>query len=141
MTHIHKDEYTDYINEAISEERRESVESHLLACDMCITIYEKALEDNATRLPELHDSSTFTDDIMAKISTSKVEQNERKIRFYETTFLHYTIALALTVILMSSGVFQTITNYVDDIQNTTFRDEGPSVTEQLVKKIFANEEQ
>lgn len=49
----------------------------------------------------------------------------------------------MTIVLMFSGMFQSLTNYLDDVQNTTLSQQTPSITEKILDTTFTriNEEE
>ncbi|MFA9559717.1 hypothetical protein ACERII_20615 [Evansella sp. AB-rgal1] len=141
MSHVSKDDWVRYVHGEHPEEVRMKYEDHLYNCDHCMELYLQAMEDTSHTLPQLADNTEITDVIMAQISGEKEVERLKKRPFYEKTAFHYVVAAAMTVILMSSGVFQMITNYVEDVQTTTLSEQAPSITEQLLQILFTNEEQ
>src|SRR5690554_1509208 len=101
------------------------------------------LEMAQSSLPDLNDESSFADNIMHAIEKSEKEKalshTIKQIPFYQKTFFHYVVAAAMTILLMSTGVFQIFTSYVKEIQTSTFAEDKPSITEQLIETIYKQE--
>jgi len=142
MNHQSKDHWLDYVNDELPETTRIEYEEHLYDCETCMDVYLQVIEE-ASHLPEdVKDEKSFTDEVMSQIEKEPLhfqadEKDKTKHTFYKQTLFHYVIAASLTVVLMSSGVFQSLTNYVDDVQKTTISDESPSITEQIMNRAFA----
>ncbi|MEH7073033.1 anti-sigma factor family protein [Neobacillus drentensis] len=71
MKHYTYDEWLQYVNDEINKTAKEELEKHLYTCDQCLNHYLKAVEANETSLPILSNQSSFTDAVMAGISTQK----------------------------------------------------------------------
>lgn len=63
-----------------------------------------------------------------------IKQKQQK-PFYESTIFHYVVAVAMTLTLMASGVFSTMTNLTHSIELNN-RIETPSFTEDLLNKTI-----
>ncbi|PMX96420.1 hypothetical protein C1Y18_36280, partial [Pseudomonas sp. MPR-R5A] len=57
--------------------------------------------------------------------------------FYQKSIFHYGVAAAMTLILMSTGVFQSLTQYAGGVESQGFKEKDTSMTEGIVDKTFA----
>jgi len=141
MSHYQLEQWTAYVNDDIDEKVREVYEEHLYSCDQCLDLYFQVVAEQEEFLPVLSNEADFTNTIMARIEESnksdKLHQNVKKVPFYQRVIFHYTVAAAMTILLMITGVFQSITSYVGTIQNPVAIEEQYSVTKGIVDKTFA----
>ncbi|KAB2331171.1 hypothetical protein F7731_19035 [Cytobacillus depressus] len=144
MRHYSKEEWTKYVKNELDHDVREDYENHLYTCDQCLDIYIQAVDEVEGALPVIENESAFTDLIMAQIARNEPPaRTERKgvkkanKPFYQSAIFHYSIAAAMTILLMSTGVFQSITHYTESVQMPSFQEKRTSVTEGIVDKTFA----
>ncbi|MGG0717929.1 hypothetical protein ABE096_10125 [Robertmurraya massiliosenegalensis] len=137
MNHISYDEWKLYVKNELNEVDRERYDDHLYTCDQCLELYLEAVNEVETELPVLSNEDDFTNLIMAQVSESKENVPEAKGPFYQKTLFHYALAVAMTLLFTMSGVFQSITSYVDAVEGPELKESTPSVTEELVNKTFA----
>ncbi|MGF2614396.1 hypothetical protein FZC84_14475 [Rossellomorea vietnamensis] len=140
MKHIPYEEWLKYVEDRLNEPVREQYEEHLYSCDHCMEIYLEALEAAETSLPALSSESRFTDNVMADILGGKQMEApgmEKEQKFYQKAPFHYIVAAAMTIVLMSTGVFQQLIGFAEEFEH----DSGPSVTNELMNKTtnFINE--
>lgn len=131
MKHYSYEQWEKYVKDELDENVRGDYDEHLYNCDPCLELYLQVVEEQSNDLPALSDEDEFANLIMTKIQDKKKETP-----FYQKTLFHYGVAVAMTITLMSTGVFQSITKYVDRVQSPVVQRE-PSVTEGLVNKTFA----
>ena len=144
MTHYSYDEWMRYVKNELSEENQGMYENHLYSCDQCLDLYLKAVSEEEGLLPNLTNGNTFTDLVMKQVSETKLtigqnmneKRNGRK-RFYQSPLFQYTIAAAMTILLMATGVFQSLTKYAENVQSPEFQKSETSVTTGLVDRTFA----
>lgn len=167
MNHYSYEQWKDYVKNDVDESVRKMYEDHLYSCDQCLEAYLDAVADCAADLPILENEDIFTDLVMAQIKENskeaaetddlsqvaqlakgtqtaalkekrhKTATNKKKAPFYQRTAFHYVIAAAMTFILMSSGVFKTITDVAVSVSDPEIEEEIPSVTEGFLDKTFA----
>lgn len=135
MNHVTYEQWMLYVKNELDEQVREGYDDHLYSCDECLELYLQAVDEVESQLPLLTNANDFTNSIMAQVE--KTKKTNTKVAFYQKTAFHYGIAAAMTILFMSSGVFQSITKYVDAVQEPTIEERKPSVTEGLVNKTFA----
>jgi anti-sigma factor RsiW len=142
MKHFTYEEWKRYANDELPEPDREFYEDHLYSCDECLEVYLEAVAE--TELPSMESGSAFTDLVMAKISEEvkkpaqpRIFEEKKRRPFYQSPLFHYSLAAAMTILLMTTGVFQSITQYAGAVQDPDFQEKKTSVTEGLVDKTFA----
>lgn len=138
MSHFSKQKWTEYVNHTVTDKENKELESHLYSCDLCLTLYLDILAEQET-LPVLSNSQTFTDSVMNMVAEGKKEpqlKEEKKKMFYQSAGFHYLLAAAMTILLLFTGVFQSITNYVEIVQTPTFQKKQSTVTEGILNKTL-----
>ncbi|MBS4191857.1 hypothetical protein KHA94_16950 [Bacillus sp. FJAT-49705] len=143
MKHYSKEEWLKYVKNELNKDVREGFENHLYGCDQCLDLYLQAVAEEESQLPIMLNEADFTDSIMASIAEYKNNHIERpQVRkksksFYQSALFHYSIAAAMTILLMTTGVFQSITKYAENVQSPSFKEKETSMTEGIVNKTFA----
>ncbi len=142
MKHYSYEEWMTYVKNEVDKAERESFEDHLYSCDQCLDCYLQAVAEVENELPVIENEADFTNVVMAQIAESKQPKiptikEKRKTPFYQTAIFHYSIAAAMTILLMTTGVFQSITKYTESVQTPNFHEKETSVTEGIVDKTFA----
>jgi hypothetical protein len=137
MKHISYEEWMKYVKNELTDTVREVYDDHLYSCDQCLEPYLQAVDEYESELPVLSNEDEFTDLIMAQVKKAAKHEPEVSTPFYQKTFFHYAIAAAMTILFMSSGVFQSITKYVYTVQSSEITESTPSVTEEFVNKTLA----
>ncbi|MEH7525932.1 hypothetical protein V7149_22085 [Bacillus sp. JJ1503] len=143
MRHYSIEEWMKYVKNEFDQDVREEYENHLYTCDQCLDLYLEAVTVAESELPEIENDIEFTNSIMAQIAENhppsvKVVNKRKESRpFYQTAIFHYTVAAAMTILLMTTGVFQSITQYTVSVQTPSFQEKRTSVTEGIVDKTFA----
>lgn len=131
--------WCQYVKNELDGSVREDVETHLYSCDQCLDIYLQVLDSEESGLPKIQNETQFTDSIMANIADLKKKNaslGEGKKSFYQSSAFHYLLAAAMTIIMMSTGVFQSITKVVDTVQSPQTFQQAPSFSEGLIHKTF-----
>jgi len=141
MSHYQMEQWKAYVNDDLDEKVREVYEEHLYSCDQCLDLYFQVVAEQEEHLPVLSNEADFTNMIMARIEEgNKSERQQSKVKkvpLYQKAIFHYTLAASMTILLMTTGVFQSITSYVGSIQNPVAMEEQNSVTKGIVDKTFA----
>lgn len=134
MNHISEEQWKKYVQDEIDLTTRRQYEEHLYRCDQCLELYMHAVTACGEELPDVADSAAFTGQILEKVTEQPQGTRAEAARpFYQRTIVHYTVAAAITVMFMASGVFHSITTF----QSPALTESSPSVTEQLVNKTVA----
>ena len=144
MTHYSYEEWMKYVKNELVQEVQEIVENHLYSCDQCLDLYLQAVTEVESELPFISNDTHFTDVVMAQVleiqlpTIKSVKENRNgKKRFYQLAVFHYTIAAAMTILLMTTGVFQSLTQYAENVQSPSFQKKETSMTAGVVAKTFA----
>ncbi|MDP5275339.1 hypothetical protein [Chengkuizengella axinellae] len=133
--HFTKQQWLNYINDQVSDTDRLEYEDHLYTCEQCLETYTQSIEDQTLNLPVIEDEPQFTKQVMESIQPNKTKQH-----FIHKPFFQYVVAASITLILMSSGVFERIAmqqdhHRLDESQQRT------AISEHLTHKVsdFLNE--
>lgn len=116
MKHMTYENWLLYVQDDLDEQTRVEYENHLYSCDDCLEIYLQAVEANEFQMPSLPETADFTDSVMKQIQTpvktiKKKPQNKKR-----QTMIHYTLAAAMTLLLMSTGVFSQLMNIASQFE-------------------------
>ena len=147
MNHIKYENWIKYATDSLDDETRIHYENHLYSCDQCLELYLKAVEEVQSQMPTLSNSSSFTDSIMQEIEgladekpvPVKTNKSRRK-----QTLIHYTVAAAMTLMLMSTGIFSQLTTTISAFEDSATKQEQSIVsgllnqTESITEKIEDN---
>lgn len=133
MNHPTKEEWNSYITGQLSSLAKcEQYETHLYSCDRCLSVYMTCIEEQSASLPAIHDGAGFTNKVMAVIGKEKRVKKRRP--FYQRTLFQYGAAAAVTIILMSSGMFQGITSYASHVESVTVSEKKTSLSDHLMDR-------
>lgn len=117
MNHIPYEKWLQYAQDELNEETRTQYENHLYNCDHCLDMYLEAVEASETSMPVL--TTNFTDSIMLQVNETMKEKpttNKRKKNTRKQTMIHYMLAAAMTLILMSTGIFSQLMNVANEFE-------------------------
>lgn len=128
MKHYTLEQWTQYARQEplLTPQEEAELEQHLQMCDTCLELYMLGVENAEADYPALTDPQALFDQVIFQLpqlvsptpQTNFSSLPAKKIEDRGTAWLrhpvfHYTVAAAITVVLMSSGAFQTI---VDRLQ-------------------------
>jgi anti-sigma factor RsiW len=159
MKHYTLEQWKHYVEQDLTDGDRDVYEAHLSTCELCLELYMQALERAADSYPVLIDQAALADKVMETIAArtnaeSTVSQflqpeSEHKQKPSETAswlrhpIFHYTVAAAVTLVLMSSGVFQSIADPVGQAKPPSTETaqvetliEQPSVSKMIMEKTI-----
>jgi predicted anti-sigma-YlaC factor YlaD len=134
--HLTGKDLEGYLQEELTSEKRNQIESHMETCDSCFDWYMSLLENWTI---DVHVSNGFTDLTMKKLTQkledqSRYQKESKKTSSYpkqtNRTLVHYLLAAGLTILLMVTGVFQSALE-ITDKENVI--NQG-TITNQLMKK-------
>ncbi|KAB3530548.1 hypothetical protein [Alkaliphilus serpentinus] len=103
MKHYDQKYWKAYTLNIIDEDDRIEMENHLYSCDECMDIYLQHLDE--IHEEEFRESATFTKTVMSSIY--QIEERKNKVYRFKL-FKYYAIAASITLILVSTGVFDVI---------------------------------
>ncbi|RHW43507.1 hypothetical protein D1B31_02285 [Neobacillus notoginsengisoli] len=143
MKHYSLADWLAYIEGKADAHQQAEMEDHLYSCAECLELYSTGIEINAAHFPGIQNQE-FTDHVMNQITFAKgqgeedgnaLSQPHRKEKpYYRNQVFHYIVAAAATLLLMFSGVFQSITAIAGTIDSKT---KNTSYTEGFITKTFA----
>lgn len=143
MEHYSYEQWKKYIQDEVEEEVRERYENHLYRCDHCLEVYMEALDfAGDSTFPIMEQNAEFTDKVMDRIMDLhavpiKPSGEDKKRRFYQHVLFQYLLAAAVTLIFMSTGIFQSIIQYTEKIQRPSFQENRAELTNGIMDKTFA----
>lgn len=165
MMHMSISQWRKYVMDELHETEREVYENHLYTCDQCLELYLQAVAEFEAELPTISNETALLDAIMAEVGKEpfthihpigkerkREEQKDKVVSlesrqktpsmqtskqqpFYQSTVFHYLLATAMTLLLMGSGVFSSMTDLTEAIEQPK-QTEKPSFTEGLLNKTF-----
>ncbi|MBS4198075.1 hypothetical protein KHA93_00175 [Bacillus sp. FJAT-49732] len=121
MNHMTYENWLEYVRDELNEETRKVYENHLYSCDHCLELYLKAVEATEFQMPGLEEVSSFTDSIMQQVTElnkPKTKPKPRKKISQKQTIVHYFVAAAVTLVLMSTGVFSHLMNMASSFEHS-----------------------
>jgi hypothetical protein len=130
MKHFSDEEWMSYINDTLSETTWEKIEDHLYLCDQCLEDYMKMINSKAEKLPAI-EGSKFTDGIVTKLPKKKVQKS------YQRSLIHYGVAAVITLTLMTTGLFQSITGIASTVEASTISKSEESVSNNLMERALS----
>ncbi|MFB0847382.1 anti-sigma factor family protein [Paenibacillus oleatilyticus] len=115
------DIWMQYVNDELPPEERERCEAHLDGCDACLELYMECIGQLAAGLPGLPDTDAFAAAVMQRWAEEQLPapdvkdnpanppaERKRRIPWTQSPFFHYAVAAAITLLLMSTGVFHSL---------------------------------
>lgn len=133
MSHLNYEKWVAYVNDEVDEADRQTYEEHVFTCDKCLDLYMQAVESQVDRLPELADD--FTEQVVQHVFPVQSERKAKSI--FKRSFFHYVIAAAMTLILMSSGLFGQLTQVASNFEEQANQEQSQSFTEELIDKTLS----
>jgi hypothetical protein len=148
MKHFDRDVWVDYMADTLSEEQRALLEDHLYQCDKCMAEYMEALGQEVVPSVGPHDAFQFDEKVMSAIALERMvpDTNEQphevvqaqkaspRRTVYHHPLFHYAVAASITLLLMSTGFFQLITDQTEEWRSFVHTGERPSVSEHLTDR-------
>lgn len=102
MDHYDTGAWILYRKNQIDAYQRRLMEDHLAVCDTCLQSYLSAAEEHETRLAEMLLPPDFSAAIKEGIRAKKRRADQKR---RSRSLVNYTVAAAITLALMSSGLF------------------------------------
>jgi len=134
VNHISYEKWLQYVKGELDSATEKQYDDHLYSCDQCLSVYLEAVEAMEQALPIMSNEDIFTDMVMQRMEGQKKKTITKspKQSFYQKAIFHYLVAAAMTVILMTSGVFSHLTNAFNDFE--TNKKKEPSFVTGLMNK-------
>ena len=121
MRHISDKEWQDYLTQRLSAQEKTQLEAHLYQCDQCLTQYLMHLDASAESMPVPEEEPKLVDTVMERLGTvfpaPELERMEEQHHRSRQTFFHYALAAAVTLILLSTGVFEHLVTTLGEATN------------------------
>jgi anti-sigma factor RsiW len=140
--HYSKQVWMDYARGQLMEEDRSGIEAHLYDCDACLQLYMECMSQEVELLSDENNlgqaAEEWTDQIMETIliqkKKSRIHPRHAKTPLYQRSWLQFTVAAAITLILMAAGLFQGVMSPSNKIQAEPRQAHESSYTDQLMDK-------
>lgn len=135
MKHYNEQQWMNYISDAPC--KREQMEEHLYHCDECLNIYIANLELCENQLPLLADEGRFVDGVMehfAEMERIRPATQPEVMKFYQKPMFHYAAAACITLVLVTSGTFQSIYSQLSHAASVTTKTDHASISGQIMAK-------
>lgn len=103
MAHYSEQRWLLYTQDGLEESERHEMEEHLAACDECLTLYIQQLEQVPIDMPDSVIGAALVNQVVYRLrepSRHRPVTTPLRLRM-----LHYSVAAAITLLLMTSGVF------------------------------------
>lgn len=121
---------------------REEWERLLLEDEDTFASYMEMLDELQEELPSLSNPTAFTDSVIGEwnhllessVDQAQVsdEEGRRRYRWYDKTIFHYAVAASLTLLIMSSGMFDKLLTGEMELV-VPKKDNSPSFSEQIMQ--------
>ncbi|PKR84013.1 anti-sigma factor family protein [Heyndrickxia camelliae] len=134
MNHISYERWLQYVRGELDSATEQQYDDHLYSCDQCLSVYLEAVEAQEQLLPAMSNEDSFTEMVMQQIEGQKRKTvgQSKKQSLYQKASFHYLVAAAMTILLMTSGVFSHLTNALNDFEAKKKKE--PSVVMGLMNK-------
>lgn len=130
--HPNKAEWHAYIDRRLSPPVNDQYETHLYSCDHCLSVYTTCIAEQSRNMPLPHDGDGFTENVMKSIRKRKSSVTSQP--FYQRTLFHYATAAAITLLLMTSGMFQGILSVASNVESITVTEQRSSLSDHLMNR-------
>ncbi|MDQ1911781.1 zf-HC2 domain-containing protein [Paenibacillus sp. GD4] len=108
MTHPTREQWLDYAGGRMTEEQREHCDLHLAQCDECLMLYMDCLGAVSNEMPQLADPAELTERVLKQLPPVLVPSEPHRSRLWSHPVFHYAVAAAITLLLVSTGIFQAL---------------------------------
>lgn len=154
MTHIAKEQMQAYVLNTLDDEVREYIEEHLYYCDECLAQYTEAIEAHEHHLPDLPEDMPLAAHVIeavrseasetvetvglapstTKAATTSTTTTSRSM--FTRSIAHYAIAATVTLMLMSTGVFQSLTGLASTVDEVNKQEGKGSFSEHIMERTL-----
>ncbi|MEK3912010.1 hypothetical protein [Paenibacillus sp. FSL H7-0331] len=152
MKHYTGEQWMTYVEQGLNDDDNQQMELHLITCDSCMELYMQSLEGVVGSYPTLSDEAALADRVMLAIeaagpispssTASRLAPLEeagfgsQKLRnpitWMRAPLFHYAVAAVITLVLMSSGIFQSIVDHPVGIDRASNGDAQSEATQEPV---------
>lgn len=147
MIHYSRDTWKSYQEDLLPERERLRMEDHLETCDRCLAVYLEALRPaqvlSAGQGDPSADFEKMTSSIMeaihrlqpAEAAPEAIDFRSRtKERWYERKLFHYTVAAAMTLAIISTGVLEEMSRQLNRLESSVSVRQERTVSSHLMEK-------
>ncbi|MEX2459707.1 MAG: hypothetical protein WD469_00165 [Paenibacillaceae bacterium] len=144
MRHYSNVEWSAYVRGQLSAERQSEYEAHLYDCEACLQLYMDSVADLDVDPVTSESDPFYLEDVWIEQIMDQIESQKqllqtqssppRKIALYRKPVLQYALAAAITILLMTTGIFHGITSDIDQPPPVTKQNLDASYTDQLMDK-------
>lgn len=133
--HYRPDEWLAYIQDLLPDPLRNQMEEHLAVCEHCLLDYMMSLEGLPLAEPEERLGSPHLVEDVMRLIREEADQSGKagRDRWYRRTLFHYAAAAAITIIMMSVGLFQEMPGQLERWEADS-RKQSPSLSERLMDR-------
>lgn len=114
MNHYSRNEWLAYLNGQCTENQSIAYEDHLYECEACLQVYMNCAEEQSVISPKLQDKQ-YVEKLVTKWDRQATRTILPKLS-NRPIVLPYSIAAVATIILMFSGLFETLFVQVGSLQ-------------------------
>lgn len=124
MNHVSQQQLEAYISDTLTDEERVIVEDHIYECELCLQQFMSGVEHDEHHLPASTTVPDFAHDILPVTAVEPSEEAEShqvkpsKSQAFRP-LIHYVVAASITIILMASGLFQSILGWTSTINESS----------------------
>lgn len=128
MNHFIESEWRAYKHHLIDKTESEMMENHLIDCDQCLNLFLSLTDELDAARANTVIPVDFSHNTMAFIHRSQIQPHNVSSRDkIKRLFSYYVAAAAVTLILMSSGFFDSMVGSASLISaNSTLKTEKPT---------------
>jgi hypothetical protein len=147
MRHYNSEEWSAYVEGQLSTEAQIEYEVHLYSCEACLLLYMDCVITpdvepiaNAAKISYLEE--TWIEQIMDRIEAQKQPHQTlfkpvRKTALLRKPIFQYSVAAAITLLLMTTGIFHGITGGMGQSPSAAKQILEASYTDQLMDRTVA----
>ncbi|WP_438351201.1 hypothetical protein ACP8HI_11490 [Paenibacillus sp. FA6] len=125
-----------YLDGTCTMEQEQTWESLLLEDNEAMQLHIQLLSSMELRMPDMVDAMQFTDDVMNRLPNHFYEKDmcfvEQRRRWFEHPVFHYTVAACLTLLFLSTGLFDKLVpgdlNVITKEHTTSYSDQIMDIT-------------
>jgi hypothetical protein len=145
MNHVNQEQLQNYISNELHDKKRVEIEDHIYSCDLCLESYINQIEHSDNLPPVFANSEEFTKQTLSKIVASQKSSDSKSKKkivrtrktWYQHTLVHYGFAASFTLILMTSGVFQSISGIPSTVEAAPLKQEERSISKNLMDRALS----
>ncbi len=122
-----------YIDGMCTLEQEQSWESLLLEDTEAMDIHIQLLSSTELRMPDIANVMQFTDEVMNRIPEhlyEKEDSYQQRRRWFEHPIFHYTVAACITLLFLTTGLFDKLV--AGDLNHVIATEQTTSYSDQMM---------